>query len=73
MASHAPKLPPDHDEESAVVDLNSYRKARQAQEAKRKGATPTHEPLLGRRPGAALILAGCIAVMGVLMLLPMLD
>jgi hypothetical protein len=71
MARHAPKPSQDPDDDHpAVVDLARYRKARQAQtEAKRSTAPPAHEPLLGGRKGAGLILAGCLAVAGALWIL----
>lgn len=58
-----------------VVDLNSYKKARQAQ------ATPkpppaqesTGEPILGQRPRAGVILALVLLVVVALWLLPMLH
>ena len=77
MAQHAPKRPQDRDEDSGVVDLNRYRKTVQAQaEARRKAAAPgpgADEPLLGQRPGAGLILAGCLAVAGALWLLSVIN
>ena len=77
MARHAPKRPQDRDEDPSVVDLNRYRKTVQAQaEARRKAATPTppaEERLLGQRPGAGLILFGCLAALGGLWLLSIID
>jgi hypothetical protein len=71
MARHAPQPSQDPDDDRpAVVDLARYRKARQAKaQAKRRAASPAHEPLLGGRKGAGLILGGCLAVMGALWLL----
>jgi hypothetical protein len=71
MARHAPKPPQDQDDDGhAVVDLARYRKARQVKAAsERRAAPPAHEPLLGGRKGAGLILAGCLAVMGALWIL----
>ncbi len=63
-----------NDERPDVVDLRSYRKARQAQAAQKKPAprpaAGKAEPLLGSRPRAGLVLVVVVLVLAALWLAP---